>query len=81
VEQITFSGKYAQQTGQEVMYVTERAVFQLTERGVVLKEIAPGVDIERDVLNVMGFRPIVERISVMDEKLFTDEPLALPDFG
>ena len=81
VEQITFSGKYAQETGQEVMYVTERAVFQLTERGVVLKEIAPGLDIERDLLRLMGFRPIVEQVSVMDERIFTDAVLAFTEFA
>ena len=80
VEQITFSGRYARETGQEVLYVTERAVFQLTENGVLLKEVAPGIDIERDILNAMGFKPIIDQVSTIDENVFTDEPLAFPNF-
>ena len=80
VEQITFSGRYARETGQEVLYVTERATFQLTNRGVVLKEVAPGIDIKRDVLDAISFKPIVEDVSTMDEKVFTDQPLTFPNF-
>ncbi len=80
VEQITFSGRYARETGQEVLYVTERAVFQLIDRGIVLKEVAPGIDIERDLLNAMGFKPIVEGVLTIDEKVFTDMPLTFPNF-
>ena len=80
VEQITFSGRYARETGQEVLYVTERATFQLTNRGVELKEVAPGIDIQRDVLNAINFKPIVEDVSTTDEKVFTDQPLGFPNF-
>ena len=59
VEQITFSGRYAAETGQPVYYVTERCVFQRTAEGVELVEIAPGIDPEKDILPHMGFRPIV----------------------
>ena len=59
VRQISFSGTLARQRGQQVRYVTDRAVFELAEDGVVLIEVAPGIDVERDVLGQMGFRPRV----------------------
>ena len=73
VDQITFSGAQALAQGQRIIYVTERAVFELTEEGVSLIEIAPGVDLERDILNRMGFAPYVGVAPrVMDGLLFTD---------
>ena len=77
VEQVTFSGAYAAQHGQPVLYVTERAVFQLTPEGVELKEIAPGVDIQKDVLDQMGFAPIVRDVKEMDPRIFRPEPMGL----
>lgn len=59
VEQITFSGEYAVQSGQRVLYITERAVFELTEHGLKLIEVAPGVVIKKDIIGKMGFTPIV----------------------
>lgn len=60
VKQITYSGRYAAENGKEVIYVTERAVFSLSPDGIVLKEIAPGVDLERDILGQMEFTPIID---------------------
>ena len=77
VEQITFSGQYAVEKGQPVLYITERAVFELTWEGVVLKEIAPGVDLRRDILEQMDFEPIVNYVELMDERIFRDAPMGL----
>ena len=78
VEQVSFSGTYARQTGQPVLFVTERAVFRLTDKGVELTEIAPGIDLQKDVLDVMGFEPIISRkLKVMDPQLFQDIPVKL----
>jgi len=73
VEQVTFSGPYGMAKGQEVIYVTERAVFRLTAKGPVLTEIAPGVDLDRDILAQMDFRPeIAEELIEMDARIFKD---------
>jgi propionate CoA-transferase len=77
VEHRTFSGQYAAQRGQEVVYVTERCVFELCKDGVVLTEIAPGVDLERDVLAHMAFRPRIHGPRLMDARIFVDETMDL----
>lgn len=66
VNKITFSGDYARQSGQEVLYITERAVFRLTSDGVELAEVAPGINIENDILPYMSFVPIIRSPLVMD---------------
>lgn len=78
VEQITFSGAYAKEIRQPVLYITERAVFELQPSGMVLTEIAPGVDLEKDVLGLMDFKPIISpTLKLMDERLFRAEPMKL----
>lgn len=73
VDQITFSGHYAQSVNQPVLYVTERAVFELKDGKMVLTEIAPGIDLERDILANMDFRPeISENLKQMDADIFRE---------
>lgn len=59
LEQISFSAVYARKRNQPVSYVTERCVFELSDKGIVLTEIAPGVDLEKDILAQMDFRPLI----------------------
>jgi len=70
VEQITFNGKYAAELGQEVLYVTERCVFRLTKEGLELSEVAPGIDIEKDILAHMEFTPIINNPTIMNPDIF-----------
>ena len=78
VQQITYSGRYGLERGQRVLYITERAVFRLSPQGVELIEIAPGVDIERDIVARMGFRPaIADNLIEMDARIFRPEPIGL----
>lgn len=73
VAQVTFSGREAVRNGQKVLYVTERAVFRLAPHGVVLDEIAPGVELRVDVLERMGFNPLIPRPpKQMDPAIFTN---------
>ena len=80
VEHRTFSGPYATERGQAVLYVTERCVFSLTGAGLELIEIAPGIDLERDILAHMAFRPLMTATPrLMDARIFQDQPMGLRD--
>jgi len=81
VEQVTFSGAYALRKQQPVLYITERCVFRLTDRGMALVEIAPGVDLEKDILARMAFEPVIDDApSLMDPRIFMLPPMGLrPD--
>ena len=71
VDQITFNGKLSREKGQEVVICTERAVFRLVKDGVMLTEIAPGINLEKDILGKMGFRPIIsDDLKMMDKRVF-----------
>jgi propionate CoA-transferase len=78
VEQITFSGKYAASRRQPVLYVTERCVFSLTREGMELIEIAPGVDLDKDILAKMEFRPVIKNLpKLMDPRIFLNHAMGM----
>ncbi len=77
VEHVTFSGELAAETGQPVLYATERCVFRASRKGLELVEIAPGIEIERDILPHMGFEPVIDRVALMDPRIFLDQPMGL----
>ena len=78
VEHVTFSGPFAAARARAVLYVTERCVFALRPQGLELVEVAPGVDIERDILAQMAFKPIIrEPPDLMDARIFRDETMDL----
>ena len=79
VEHRTFSGRYSIQRAQPVLYVTERCVFKLTPDGLELIEVAPGIDVDRDILARMAFRPIVRNPVLMDKRIFAAGPMGLRD--
>jgi propionate CoA-transferase len=77
VEQVTFSANTARMNNLDVLFITERCVFTLTDEGVELTEIAPGVDLEKDILAYMDFQPIVKNLKNMDERIFRLPPMDL----
>lgn len=78
LEQVTFSADFAKKSGQKVLYITERAVFELRDGVFTLTEIAPGIDLQKDILDQMEFAPaIAEDLKTMDERLFKEEPMGL----
>lgn len=78
VEHVTFSGPRGVAQGQDVTYVTERCVMKLTPEGIMLTEIAPGVDLQTHILDQSEFPLIVsDQLKTMDEALFREEPMGL----
>ncbi len=78
VEQISYNGPFAQERNQEALYITERAVFKRGDKGLELIEIAPGIDLDREILAHMDFVPEISKdLKVMDERLFLDQPMGL----
>ncbi len=78
VEHRTYSGKYAAERGQSALYVTERCVFRLTGHGLELIEVAPGIDVERDIVANMDFRPAISAaLRTMDARIFAPGPMGL----
>jgi len=78
VEHVTFSGRRAVEQGQDVTYVTERCVMKLTPAGLVVTEVAPGVDIERDILAWSAFPlAIADNCKTMPAAVFSPEPIGL----
>lgn len=80
VDHITFSGEYARESGQRVIYMTERAVFELSPQGMLLTEIAPGVDLQKDVLDQIEFEMAVSpNLKLMDARIFMDRVMGIKD--
>ena len=78
VEQITFSGNFAKKNNKKVLYITERAVFELRREGLTLVEIADGIDIEKDIIANMEFKPILaNEIKKMNQNIFFEKPMGL----
>ena len=80
VEHITYSGAYAVKRGQPALFITERCVFSLDADGLTLVEIAPGVDLEGDILAHMAFRPrVAAPLPLMDVRIFSEAPMGLKE--
>lgn len=78
VEHRTFSGAQAVKRGTPVLYITERCVFELTPAGLLLTEIAPGIDLQRDILDRMDFLPLMPTTPrLMDARIFAEAPMHL----
>ena len=78
VEQTTFSGEYGAKSKRRILYITERCVFSLNQNGLLLEEIAPGVDLEKDILSLMDFTPEIQQpLATMDSRIFHPEIMEL----
>ncbi|MGA7875480.1 MAG: acyl CoA:acetate/3-ketoacid CoA transferase, partial [Desulfoferrobacter sp.] len=80
VEHTTFSGQYAAKSGRKILYITERCIFSLGKEGLELSEIAPGVDLQKDILDLIDFQPVIPRPpKLMDERIFNPAPMGLKE--
>lgn len=77
VYKIVFSSHQAIKYGHDILYITERAVFKLNADGITLEEIAPGIDLDKDVLSKMNFKPRLGRVKEMDSRLFRDDKMGI----
>lgn len=78
VDEITFSGKVAKRQNKPVLYITERCVFRLTQEGVELIEVAPGIDVETQILPLMDFKPLISKdLKEMDPRIFQDQVMGI----
>jgi propionate CoA-transferase len=78
VREISFNGRLARERGQQVRFITDRAVLALEDDGVVVIEVAPGIDLQRDVLDQMGFKPrVADDLRTMDRRLYAKGPMGL----
>ncbi len=76
-DQITFCARFSDSNTQEVLYITERCVFKLIEGQLELVEVAPGIDIEKDILANMDFKPVVKNVTQMDSRIFREQPMGI----
>ncbi len=79
VFKVVFSGSQATKYGHDILYITERAVFKLTQQGITLQEIAPGIDLDKDILSKMSFSPEMKSVKEMDERIFRREKMGVKD--
>ena len=80
VAQISYNGELARKKNQKMHFVTERAVFELTQEGLMLTEIAPGVDLDKDILGQMDFKPLIsDNLKLMPEAIFRQPAFGLGD--
>lgn len=78
VREVSFSGEMARRRGQQVRYITERAVFSLDDAGITLLEVAEGIDPEKQVLGLMGFRPkVADPVVTIDRRVFAEGSMGL----
>ena len=81
LQQVSYNGEIARKKGQKMHYVTERAVFELRPEGLTLTEIAPGIDLQTQVLDLMEFKPLIsENLKTMDSALFSEGPFGLKKY-